>query len=151
MKLSYLLILLVLTSVSCTRTENGIVFGIPDYEKRSLKVSITDLKILQQTKLLLANSGDWTNDNVRSCTGSPPYNLYCALEKASITIAGQYIHRRPALQEVRFVIDELFRKRWKVHRLADFNAHPMTTFDEVIMVIDKATDKVKLKLASNQQ
>ena len=37
----------------CTRTENGLVFGTPDYEKRNIKVSQVDLDILIKTNQIL--------------------------------------------------------------------------------------------------
>ena len=97
-----ILIIISLSLFSCTRTENGLVFGIPEYEKRDIKVS----------------------------------NI----------VDGQYIHRRPALQEVRFTIDDNYKDRWKVHRLADFNSHPNTTYTDVVKVLDVTIYRVKQKL-----
>jgi hypothetical protein len=56
------------------------------------------------------------------------------------------MHRQPALQEIRFVIEDNYKNRWSVHRLADFNAHPDTTFNDVKLVIAKAVGTVKSKL-----
>ena len=149
MKNLILVIFVFLTLVGCTRTENGLVFGIPDYEKRNIKVSKTDIDILLRAKELLITKNDWLKDELRTCNGNPPFSLYCALEAASIQIDGKYIHRRPALQEVRFIIDDNFKSRWKDHRLADFNSHPDTTFEDVKMVLDLAINHVKSKLAHN--
>lgn len=59
---------------------------------------------------------------------------------------GKYIHRQAALQEIRFVIDDYYKGRWKVHRLADFNSHPDTTFEDINIVIAKAMEKIRGKL-----
>ena len=141
-----ILIIISLSLFSCTRTENGLVFGIPEYEKRDIKVSNIDLSILLKTKELLSMKDSWTRDNLRTCSGNSPYNLYCALEAASNIVDGQYIHRRPALQEVRFTIDDNYKDRWKVHRLADFNSHPNTTYTDVVKVLDVTIYRVKQKL-----
>ena len=38
--------LLITTAAGCTQTENGLVFGVPDYEKRDIAVSQVDLDII---------------------------------------------------------------------------------------------------------
>lgn len=139
---------LIFTSLfSCTITENGLVFGVPEYEKRDIDVTQNDLEILLKTRELLVSKNSWVKNSIRECSGSSPYSLYCALEFASKIVDGKYIHRRPALQEVRFAIDDRFNERWKVHRLADFNAHQDTSHADVIKVIEIALERVKDKLS----
>jgi len=140
------ILLCAITLIACTRTENGLVFGLPDYEKRNIKVSQTDLKILLKAKELLSTEENWLKNSQRACTGNPPFNLYCALKTASNIIDGKYIHRRPALQEVRFTIDDTFNDRWTVHRLADFNNHAYTSYVDVLSVLEITINRVKLKL-----
>jgi len=135
---------------ACAQTENGLVFGLPDYEKRNIEVSQVDLDILVKADEILHDKGSWRKDPVRICGVSKQVNLYCALEKASIEVMGSYIHRQAALQEVRFVIDDHYRDRWNKHRLADFNAHPDTTFEDVKSVVKKAIDTVKGKLRKSK-
>ena len=142
--------LLLLLSVGCTKTENGIVFGTPDYEQRSIAVSKVDLSILKRADELLSSETQWDKSSVRKCGESHKLSLYCALEKASIEIMGEYVHRQAGLQEVRFAIDDKYKSRWKVHRLADFNAHPDTTFFDVKSVLNEAILSVEGKLAHNK-
>ena len=142
-------ILLMFLSVGCTRTENGIVFGTPDYEKRDISVSDVDLSILRKADELLSNEAQWDKSSVRKCSESHRLSLYCALEKASVEIMGKYVHRQAGLQEVRFVIDDKYKSRWKVHRLADFNTHPDTTFSDVKLVLKEAIISVEGKLTHN--
>jgi len=130
----------------CYQTENGLVFGLPDYEKRDVKVTAVDLEILLKADALLKDESVWKSDADRICNDPIKLSLYCALKKASVEVSGEYIHRQPALQEVRFVIRDDYRNRWKVHRLADFNANPATSFDDVKSVIAKAIEIVKGKL-----
>jgi len=130
----------------CYQTENGLVLGRPAYEDQNINVSLVDLKILRKADALLKDEAAWRKDAVRVCTESATLNLYCALERASIEVTGTYEHRRPALQEVRFVIDDRYKHRWRVHRLADFNAHPDTTFRDLKWVIAVAIENVSRKL-----
>jgi len=130
----------------CYQTENGLVFGKPAYEKRNIKISAVDLEILLKADALLKDEAVWRKDAVRVCAESANLNLYCVLERASIEVTGKFEHRQPALQEVRFVIDDYYKSRWSVHRLADFNAHPDTSFNDVKWVIAKAIDTVNSKL-----
>ena len=129
------------------QTENGIVIGLPDYEKRDIRVSQTDLDILTKADGLLPDESAWRKEHVPDCLQSTKLDLYCALEKASVDVTGKYVHRQPALQEVRFTIDDRFRKRWTKHRLIDFNADKATTFEDVKAVLAQAIATVKGKLA----
>lgn len=129
------------------KTENGIVFGLPDYEKRDIRVSQVDLDILIKADALLSSENAWRKEPVSNCSESKKLDLYCALENASMEVTGKYVHRQPALQEVRFTIDDLYRKRWKKHRLLDFNADNATSFDDIKSVLSQAMDTVRSKLA----
>jgi hypothetical protein len=148
--LSAVLFSIVVISVQgCTKTENGIVFGTPEYEKRSIKVSKTDLEILYKTDQILNDESKWNNSISRTCNTSEKFSLYCALKVASIDIMGRYRHRQPALQEVRFIIDDNYSDRWSVHRLADFNANEKTSFSDIKSVLKAAIDTVIKKLKYN--
>ncbi len=122
------------------------MFGAPDYEKRDIEVSQVDLDILLRANELLSDEAEWTKDPIRDCQEFTKLSLYCTLVRASVEIAGDYVHRKPALQEVRFVIDDYYKSRWNAHRLADFNAHPDTSFEDIKSVISMAIDAVSLKL-----
>lgn len=141
-----LLALLASALSGCYQTENGLVFGKPDYENRNIVVSQIDLDILLKTDVLLDDEALWRKDAVRVCSESSTLNLYCVLERASIEVTGKYMHRQPALQEIRFVIDDYYRNRWSVHRLTEFNAHPDTSFNDIKFVIAKAIGTAKSKL-----
>ncbi|MEJ2407174.1 MAG: hypothetical protein P8171_23400 [Candidatus Thiodiazotropha sp.] len=127
-------------------TENGIVLGLPDYEKREIHVSQVDLDILTKANALLSGESRWRKERVSSCSQSEKLDLYCALEKASVDVMGKYIHRQPALQEVRFSIDDHYRERWKKHRLVEFNSNNYTNFRDVKSVLSQAIATVRGKL-----
>ncbi len=149
-KLKLLIFLLTMTSlVGCYRTEHGFVFGKPDYEKRDIEVAEIDLKILERTNELLLEK-NWTKDSLRICSESERLSLYCALERASIEVNGEYKHRQAALQEVRFAIDDHYRGYWSKHRLGDFNGNKSTRFSDIKKVIAVAITSVQLKLKHNK-
>jgi hypothetical protein len=124
------------------------VWGTPAYEQRTIAVSQVDLNVLVRVKALLANQNQWEPDSQRICEAASSHSLFCALQFAQMEITGTYDHRLPAMQEVRFALDDLFPERWTEHRLADFNSHPQTTFEDISLVLDTAISAVEAKLAS---
>src|SRR5215470_12207375 len=124
-------------------------YGQVNEENRNLVFDSLDLKIIQRADSILSDSLKWNKKDDRECaddiaTGN--YSLYCALYKASIDIAGEYIHRRAAMQIVRFTLEKYDYGRVKEHRLMDWNNHPNTTFSEVKKVLRESIDTVKQQL-----
>ena len=76
--------------------------------------------------------------------------MYRALETASIVVMGEYVHRQPALQEVRFAIDDNYKDRWDKHRLVDFNSHSDTSFADIKYVLNVAISNVIRKITHNK-
>lgn len=153
-KIVYTAVILILLSsfvifgvIGVYKTENGIVLGLPDYEKRDIHVSQVDLDILIKADSLLSSKDMWSRDRISNCSQLGKLDLYCALERASVDIIGKYIHRQPALQEVRFTIDDHYRERWEKHRLVDFNANKDTSFEDIKSVLAQAIATVRGKLA----
>jgi hypothetical protein len=130
----------------CYQTENGIVILKPDYEKRTIEVTALDLRILELTDEFLESEDAWSKDSERVCAQSRRLSLYCALEKASIEVLGEYKHRQAALQEVRFAIDDNYSGYWSKHRLGDFNGNDKTEFSDIKKVLAIAIKAVELKL-----
>lgn len=165
MKKSFILTAILLLG-SCSMTENGLVLGTPDYEQRDIEVNELDLAILKKADALLSSDNHWSNDASVNCQDKPQpgmigfvdghdvmatrWSLYCALQLASVEIIGSYMHRLPALQEVRFTIADNYPMRWNVHRLVDFNANPNTTFSDVKNVLYITIARVKQKLEQYQ-
>ena len=73
-------------------------------------------------------------------------SLFCALQKACVDVLGSYDHRRAALQEVRFAVEDATRGRDFEHRLRDFNNLPTTRLSDVKAVLQVALDRVKSRL-----
>jgi hypothetical protein len=145
----FILAMLLILLTGCYQTENGIVFGKPAYEKRDISVTEVDLKILELADQLLSTEASWSNDNGANCNTNKKYSLLCALHEASVRVVGTYEHRRAALQEVRFAIDDFYKNYWQVHRLRDFNSNSKTTFSNIKFVIKEAKIRTKNKLAKN--
>src|SRR5579863_1890773 len=71
-------------------------------------VTATDLKIVHRAQELLSSSAKWNRADNRQCPKTEnTFSLYCALEQATIDAGQDFQHRGAALQEMRFVIDEI--------------------------------------------
>jgi hypothetical protein len=124
-------------------------YGQENAENRNLVFDSMDLKIIKRADAILSDSLKWSKQDDRECaddiaTGN--YSLYCALYKASIEIMGEYVHRRAAMQIVRFTLEKYDSGRVKNHRLMDWNNHPDTTFKEVKKVLKESIDAVMKQL-----
>ena len=94
----------------------------PQWENKEQPVFQEDLEILQRTKEILSDESKWNNDDDRVCNDNDTkWSLFCALKKATIETLGEYIHRRVALMEVRWIIHKLMEGEDIKHRLMDFN------------------------------
>jgi hypothetical protein len=121
----------------------------PDPEQRDQPVTEQDLAILDRATAKLADPAHWNRHDDRNCpAGATSWSLFCALHDASIEVLGHYEHRRVALQEVRFVIEEVTRGQPFEHRLMDYNNLPSTTIDDVRHVIEAARQRVARRLAA---
>jgi hypothetical protein len=101
-----------------------------------------DVQILKRANDILSSESVWSKEDDRKCQDdidSNKYSLFCALYKASIDIVGEYDHRKPALQQVRWIIDNQFKERLAGHRLMDFNNHSNTNFNEIKELLQEST------------
>ncbi len=120
-----------------------------ELERRDQPVTNDDLRILQRADELLKNESVWNRKDDRECTddeATGKRSLFCALQKACIDVLGAYDHRRVALQEVRFAVEDATRGQDFEHRLRDFNNLPTTQLADIKKVLQVATDRVKLRL-----
>lgn len=131
-------------------------FGDPaQYEVRNLPATTDDLKTLERAAALLQDESAWNRNDDRQCADDEAANkrsLFCALQRASADVYGSHDprriadHRRVALQEVRFAVEEATRGRELAHRLMDFNNLPETTLADIQRVIAQATARVRARL-----
>jgi hypothetical protein len=129
---------LLLLSLACAST--------PAYEQRGQPVDGKDLQILTRAEEILSDESRWDRHDTRTCQpAATSRSLFCALQEASVDVLGAYDHRRAALQEVRFAIEEVAKRDFE-HRLMDFNNLPTTTFADVRRVLAIAKERVRGRL-----
>ena len=122
-----------------------LAYGQINEENRNLTFDSLDLKIVQRADSILSDSLKWNKQDDRECSddiANGKYSFYCALYKASIDIAGEYVHRRSAMQIVRFTLERYESGRVKNHRLMDWNNHPDTRFNEVKKVLKESINTI---------
>ena len=134
-------------------------FGDPaQYEARNLPVTANDLLTLERAIELLSTESAWNRNDDRQCADDESMNqrsLFCALQRASADTYGSHDsarvadHRRVALQEVRFAVEEATRGRELAHRLMDFNNLPETTLADIHAVLAQASDRVRARLSAD--
>lgn len=131
-----------------------LTFGQTSEENRNLEFESIDLKIIQRADSILSDTSKWSKQDDRKCDddiANGRYSLFCALNKASIDITGEYVHRRPAMQIVRFTLEKYENGRVENHRLMDWNNHQDTTFDEVKKVLKESIEEVRKQLEKSSK
>jgi hypothetical protein len=112
-------------------------------------VTDRDLRLLERADQILADASRWDRTDDRTCSpNAVQFSLFCALQKASIEVLGEYQHRRLALEEVRFAIVGVYGGRKFAHRLMDFNNLEETSFADIKKVLAIAHDRVAARLAA---
>jgi len=113
-------------------------------------VTKTDLEIVKRARKILDSESKWNRADNRVC---PPeaktVSLYCSLQMATIAVGGKAEHRGAALQEARFVIDEIAADRNYEHRLMNYNNDPSTTFADIQEVLRITESLITLRLKAN--
>ena len=120
-----------------------------DLERRDQPVTADDVRILAKAAELLKDESVWNRADDRECTddeATGKRSLFCALQKACIDVLGKYDHRRVALQEVRFAVEDATRGRDFEHRLRDFNNLPTTRLADIQAILKVAMDRVRSRL-----
>ena len=123
----------------------------PELERRDQPVSDDDLRILARADELLGEPSIWNRADDRECAddeSTGKRSLFCALQRACIDVLGVYDHRRVALQEVRFAVEDATRGQDFAHRLMDFNNLRSTQFTDIKEVLRVATERVRERLGN---
>jgi hypothetical protein len=127
----------------------AVIIGFFMLERRDRPVTADDLRIVARAKALLPNEQVWNRNDDRECTDdelSGKRSLFCALQKATIEVLGEYDHRRVALQEVRFAIEDATRGQDFDHRLRDYNNLPQTKLTDIWRALDVATERMRARV-----
>jgi hypothetical protein len=110
-------------------------------------VTPADLQIVKRARDILDSPAKWNRADTRDC---PPnektFSLYCALEKATQEVSAHFEHRGAAMQEARFVIEEIAPNRDYEHRLMGYNNDPTTTFADIRKVFDLLEARIAKRL-----
>jgi hypothetical protein len=113
-------------------------------------VTKADIEIVRRAAQILNSPGKWNRGDNRVC---PPdaktFSLYCALEKATDEVSKNFEHRGAAMQEARFVIEEIAPNASRYsHRLMDYNNDPNTSFADIQGVFWLLEKHIAMRLAN---
>ena len=111
-------------------------------------VNQRDIRIVQRARKILNSPARWNRADDRECPATQrTYSLYCALERATEEVSRKFEHRSAAMQQARFVIDEVLAKgNHYEHRLKDYNNDPRTTFADVQKFFALLEERIKKRL-----
>jgi hypothetical protein len=112
-------------------------------------VSKADLQIVRRAREILDTPAKWNRADTRVCPATArTFSLYCALEKATSDITGDFKHRGAAMQQARFVIDDIApNAKSYQHRLMGYNNDPATTFADIQKVFRLMEERISSALA----
>ena len=112
-------------------------------------VSEDDIRIVRRAREILNSPAKWNRSDNRQCPAAQrTYSLYCTLEKATEEVSKKFEHRGAAMQEARFVIDEVLAKgNHYEHRLMDYNNDPKTTFGDAQKFFVLIEERIRKRLA----
>jgi hypothetical protein len=111
-------------------------------------VTKADVQIVQRARQILSSPEKWNRADTRECPAdAKTFSLYCALEKATNEVSGKFEHRGAAMQEARFVIDDIAPNAKKYeHRLKDYNNDPTTSFADVQKFFKLLEERITARL-----
>jgi hypothetical protein len=115
-------------------------------------VSPDDIRILQRAEQILDSPAHWNRNDNRKCPAdAKTFSLYCAVERATDEISGHFAHREAAMQEVRFVIDDIAANRHYEHRLMNYNNDSTTALADIQHVLKVAEANITKKLVKQNK
>ena len=110
-------------------------------------VTEADLKIVKRAREILNSPAKWNRTDNRVCPDTAKvFSLYCALQVATKEVTAKANHRGAALQEARFVVDEITFGRNYEHRLMNYNNDPSTTYEDIQEVLGIVERLITLRL-----
>ena len=144
------LFLAVLFSPTCASAQGTKPQSNSDDSNVRPALTKTDLQIVKRARELLNSESKWNRADNRICPAqAKTVSLYCALQMATVELSGKAEHRGAALQEARFVIDEIARDRDYDHRLMNYNNDRTTTFSDIQEVLRITESLITLRLKAN--
>jgi hypothetical protein len=121
----------------------------PDDSDVRPPVTHADQRIVQRAREILDSPAKWNRADTRVCPASAKtFSLYCALEKATNEVTGDFKHRGATMQEARFVIDDIAPNAESYHhRLMGYNNDPTTTFADIQKFFRLLDERIAKRLA----
>jgi hypothetical protein len=114
-------------------------------------VAKSDIDVVKRAQEILNSPSVWNRKDNRVCPkGATKFSLYCALEKATDEVSGNFEHRGAAMQEARFAIEEIAPNRHYEHRLMGYNNDRRTTFADIQKVFQVLQDHIVKRLAEQE-
>jgi hypothetical protein len=112
-----------------------------------------DVQTVQRARQILNSPSVWNRADTRRCPAdASTFSLYCAMKRATDEVTGKFEHRGAAMQEARFVIDEIAPNRGSYnHRLMDYNNDPTTTFADVQKFFRLLEDRIAQRVREDSQ
>lgn len=109
-----------------------------------------DAEIAKRAAEILNSPEKWNRADDRVCVAdAKTFSLYCALELATDQVSGNFAHRGAAMQEARFVVEEVAPNlRHYDHRLMDYNNDPTTSFADIQGVFWLLEKHVEVQVAN---
>ena len=128
------------------------LYGQTDDSNARPPVTKADIEIVRRAAQILSSPAKWNRADNRVCPAeAATFSIYCALEKATQEISRNFEHRGAAMQEARFVIEEVAPDAQRYsHRLMDYNNDPNTTFADVQGVFWLLEKRIAVRLANPQ-
>lgn len=114
-------------------------------------VTQADVRIVQRAREILSSSSKWNRADTRVCPAdAETFSIYCSLEKATQEVTGKFKHRGAAMQEARFVVEEVAPGKNYEHRLMGYNNDPATKFADVERFFVRLEARVTARLREHK-
>ncbi len=115
-------------------------------------VTEADLRVIERAQSILTSPAQWDRHDTRKCPAdAKTFSLYCTMERATQEVTGGFQHRGAAMQELRFVIDDIApHVKSYHHRLMDYNNDPATTFADIRKVLQITRDRIAKRLMAER-
>jgi hypothetical protein len=105
-----------------------------------------DIQIIKRVREILDSPLKWNRASSQVChPDARTFGLYCAFEKASRDVIGNFDGNGAAIDEVRALIDQ----RKYPARLVDYNNDPAVTFADIQKLLQLAEDRLVRQLADD--
>ncbi len=105
-----------------------------------------DMEIVKRADAILSRDAVWNRADDRKCApNATTWSIYCAMEQATRDVTGGFHHRRPAMEQVRLIIEERTKDRKYNHRLMDYNNDKTTVLADVRSLFAEALARMRLK------